>query len=150
MKRIDKILLATDFSKGSRKALEIARKIAIEDKSTIVILHVVDEREVQAIIEAANWMLEESKNLEEAFFERIEKEAKTEISSLLRLLENNGIPTRVLIEKGHPVEKICEIAEREKVDLVAVGYSGKHSRSTFGSTAERVVRDCSVSVLVAK
>lgn len=58
--------------------------------------------------------------------------------------------TPIVVQDGRPAASMVELAERDRVDLIIVGRSGRHSIGRFllGSTAERIVRHgpCSVAV----
>lgn len=69
-----------------------------------------------------------------------EVEASLEVE--LRWLEAAGIPTKVVAEFGDVVDAILAVAERERIDLVAMsthGYAGV-ARFLFGSKTEDVLR----------
>jgi nucleotide-binding universal stress UspA family protein/predicted transcriptional regulator len=67
------------------------------------------------------------------------------------LLEAVGVDQLSLIKAtGAPAEEILAIAEREKVDLVAMSTHGRSGvpRWWFGSVAEAVLRTCPLPVLI--
>ena len=54
------------------------------------------------------------------------------------------------VDEGSPAEVILEIIEKEDIDLVVMGSSGKtgFDRFIMGSVAEKVVKAAECSVLV--
>jgi nucleotide-binding universal stress UspA family protein len=57
-----------------------------------------------------------------------------------------------LIVQGHPAQDICDIAEKEKFDLVVLGSRGMSTMRSvlLGSVSNRVIHDCWCPVLVVK
>jgi nucleotide-binding universal stress UspA family protein len=69
----------------------------------------------------------------------------------LGYLGTHGIPYRLVMETGRPVDTIPRVAKREKADLVLVGAHGKHKIRDYllGSTASHLIRKSDIPVLVA-
>jgi nucleotide-binding universal stress UspA family protein len=63
-----------------------------------------------------------------------------------------GYPLELRIDVGHPLERILAVAQREPVDLIAMGTHGSTglARTVMGSVAERVVRLAPCPVLTVK
>ena len=53
---------------------------------------------------------------------------------------------------GHAVPTICDFVERERVDLLVVGYMGHSAlyNRLIGSTTDRLVEHAACTVLVVK
>ncbi len=71
-------------------------------------------------------------------------------SSVLPLFAAVGISAQSLSERGHPVSRIVEAAQREGCDLIVVGSHGHSSPAffQFGSVTDGVLRHAACSVLV--
>ena len=69
----------------------------------------------------------------------------------LGYLGTHGIPYRLLIEAGKPVDTIPRIAKREGADIILVGAHGRHKIREYllGSTASHLIRRSDVPVIVA-
>jgi nucleotide-binding universal stress UspA family protein len=69
----------------------------------------------------------------------------------LGYLGTHGIPYRLVMETGRPVDTIPRVAKREKADLILVGAHGKHKIRDYllGSTASHLIRRSDLPVLVA-
>jgi nucleotide-binding universal stress UspA family protein len=69
----------------------------------------------------------------------------------LGYLGTHGIPYRLLVETGKPIEIIPKVAKRESSDLVLVGAHGRHKIRDYllGSTASHLIRRSEIPVLVA-
>jgi nucleotide-binding universal stress UspA family protein len=64
-----------------------------------------------------------------------------------------AVPVRHLLLHGaDPVDTICRLAEREKVDLIVMGTHGRRGlmRLLMGSVAELVVRHANCPVMIVK
>jgi nucleotide-binding universal stress UspA family protein len=69
----------------------------------------------------------------------------------LGYLGTHGIPYRLLVETGKPIETIPKVAKRESSDLILVGAHGRHKIRDYllGSTASHLIRRSDLPVLVA-
>ncbi len=122
-----KILIATDGSEFSDKAVREALNIASACGSEVVIVSVASSdsevREAEGFVREAG--------------EKAEKKG---------LKVTTGTPV------GTVYEKIIDVAEKEKVDLIIVGSHGRTGlkRLLMGSVAERVIGHAPCTVLVVK
>ena len=140
-----KILYPTDFSDVSKKALSYLRQLKGAGAKEIVILHVIDERKIEAITIYGN-----SDSF--VFIEEIEQEARKEVTAIKGELKKCGFEVKTRIEKGIPLKEILRIEEQEKVSLVVIGSHGKTNikEMLMGSVSEKVVRRAKNPVLVIK
>ena len=69
----------------------------------------------------------------------------------LGYLGTHGIPYRLLMETGKPVDTIPRVAKRERSELILVGAHGRHKIRDYllGSTASHLIRRSELPVLVA-
>lgn len=138
--KIKSILVPTDFSPPSEKALKYALKFAEQFGATVTLLHVIEQVVVPELgmvpLVATNELTDAAKN-------RLERWAKE---------EGLQIETKTAVEVGQPFYQITETARDLKVDLIIIathGYSGlKHI--FLGSTAERVARHAPCPVLIVR
>lgn len=68
----------------------------------------------------------------------------------LSYLSTHGVPYRLLMEEGRPVDTIPRVAAREKADMILVGSHGKRKIRDYllGSTASHLIRKSELPVLV--
>jgi nucleotide-binding universal stress UspA family protein len=66
--------------------------------------------------------------------------------------QTEDVQVQVMFEEGKPYEKILEVADELKADLIILGSRGKAGleRALFGSVAGKVARLCEVPVLIVK
>jgi len=143
---IKRILLATDFSETSKKAIELTRKMKDSLSAEVHVLHVFDQEAFDMPLPygmmpgAATWSAEH--------VEKIKKAAKQSLDDVrVRLGDCQGH----FIE-GRPGHEICAAAEKYDIDLVILGTHGYRGfrRVLMGSVAEYVLRHTNRAVLTVK
>jgi nucleotide-binding universal stress UspA family protein len=150
-KNKETLLVATDFTPFSEKALIFAGNLADKLEAKLLILHVIHDpaeapgfyvqkmkkkKFLRSMEEAANEMME-------AFLEKLKKANPGQTSI------QEAIPLLVV---GTPVSRIIEIAEKRQANMIIVGSHGRTglSRALIGSKAERLVRLSPIPVIVIK
>lgn len=127
------LMIATDLSSRSEKALQRAGALAKRFGCPWTVLCVVDEDQPAALVE------------QEATQVRLLLEAR-----LVELTALGGSCPRIRVEVGDPNQKIVNCALEEDVDLLVMGSHRKSVlRDIFvGTTVERVVRAGKLPVLM--
>jgi nucleotide-binding universal stress UspA family protein len=139
-----RILVPTDFSALSRAALESCMALFKNDSAvTLTLAHVVE-------CPPAPWAVNSGQSVDTTLENRVSAAAK----ELLRLKSNYGdeVKLETCVLAGSPAHALCELAEAEDFDLIALsshGHTGL-ARTFIGSVAERVVQDARCPVLVVK
>ncbi len=155
MKILRKILLPTDFSKLSEVAKDYVLMLKGDFEQEVIVLHVLSPVEVSLPQFDDPFALE----VVSAYAElpEVEKEILKKIESMLNQicaeLEEAGFKTKKVISVGNPKEQIVEVAKRENVSLIVIGYHGKglvEKILEMGSTAKAVVKSAECPVLVVK
>jgi universal stress protein A len=139
------ILLTTDFSVLSARAVEPALAIADRFGSKIVVLYVVEDRLPPFVDEYTGISMEE---ILQAHTERARREMD-------RFVERNlPGPSEVetLVATGMPSTEVVRVAEERGVGLIVMATHGRGfvSHALFGSTAERVLRRAPCPVLTVR
>jgi len=138
-----KILLPTDGSKFAEKAEKHALFIAESSGAEIIALSVIETSfsiglPYDDALTHINALLkqETEKNLKKV--EKLKEEAKSDVNITLKVSE------------GSPAEVILETIDKENIDLVVMGSSGKTGldRVIMGSVAEKVAKAAKSSVLI--
>ena len=64
-------------------------------------------------------------------------------------VDDGDIKVTLITEEGSPADAILKTIDKEHIDLVVMGTSGKHGLDTFllGSVTEKVVRSAKCPVL---
>ena len=137
------IVIATDGSENSRKAVSYGLKIAKISGATVYIIHVVD----MSSIVSDTWTAGK-----EMIYELMVNDGKKILSEAKKITEDSGVEAKDVLLYGHPGEEIIKFAENNNIDLIVMGTLGATGLEKFlmGSVAEKVVRQSKVSVLVVR
>jgi nucleotide-binding universal stress UspA family protein len=136
-----KILHANDGSEGAFKALDVALSLARHYRSE---LHMVSVEEMPWLPGTREEVLG-AKELADHKYEGVIARAKEQARK-----QRVKLTTHLLV--GHPVKAIADLVAHNGFDALVVGYVG-HSpfySALGGSTAERLVRVGSCTVVVVK
>lgn len=141
----EKILYPTDFSDVSKKALDYIKQLKDAGAKEIIVLHVIDERKIEAIV---LYGTRESY----VVIDRIEEEARKEVSAIEKELKESGFEVKARIETGIPLREILRVEEEEGVSIIVIGSHGKTNikEMLLGSVSEKVIRKSKNPVLVIK
>src|SRR6476660_10608046 len=128
--RLKNILLATDFSEASMKALPYAANIARKFGAKVLVCHVITPTPVSAgAVQAAQYVYEaEIENANQVF-------ANTELWKDL-----TGLEKKTLLPSGIFADALVETIAENDIDLVVSGTHGRTglTRLLLGSTAEEI------------
>lgn len=143
--RLKKILVPTDFSDCSAKALAYALAFAKLSQAEIILLHVVEPISYP--------MYGQDVAADLSGFQADLLQASTEHLARFRQEKaGNYQPLRTIITEGGSYWEIVETAKSENVDLIILsthGHTGLR-HVLLGSTAERVVRHAPCPVLTVR
>ena len=149
-----KILLPTDGSENSKRANKHALWIADKSNANIIIMYVTEPYFPEL---ATGLPLSTLPTPDERFYEEIREEGHQIIDNFKQELEDvqcKGIckntNLKSIITEGKPSTEIVNILNKENIDLVVMGASGRHGLDRFviGSVTERVVRNAKKPVMV--
>jgi nucleotide-binding universal stress UspA family protein len=139
-----KILIATDGSKATEKAVDFGIEIARLNGSKVYAVYVIDITSYDSILMDEAWV----KNMQDQF-EKTGHEATSYIEENAKAV---GVEAESVILKGNPAKEIMDFAEEQKVDMIVVGSLGKSGVEQFviGGVSEKVSRNAKVPVLVVR
>ena len=141
-----KILVTTDGSKQSVKTSEAAAKLALAMNAEVTVLSVVEN------VNNMNY----SSNIPEDLMAKLKKEQQAfydnAVTASKKIFEEKGIKVNTIIKYGSPVENICNLAEKENLDLIIVGRRrmSKFSGFFLGSVSSKVLQYAKTNVMVVK
>jgi nucleotide-binding universal stress UspA family protein len=132
-----KILIPVDFSENSIKAFELALSLNRNQKTTIILVHIVEliyDFASQAAIALDSMHTDAKKLLDE-----IEKKYKSE-----------HLEFEKIVEEGTASISISRLAIQNEVGMIVIGTSGsgRIKKLIMGSTAQNLLKESSVPVLV--
>lgn len=142
-RKLQTILVAVDFSTGSRSALDQAARLAALHGARLHVLHVIDRDALAA--------------LADKHVEPFEKAVKTATEGGMRALDQwlaqaqAPAGTEVTIAIDAPLHGILEHVKSLKADLLVAGIAGSGENTTgAGSVAGKMARKSPVDVLLVR
>jgi nucleotide-binding universal stress UspA family protein len=139
------IIVPTDFSEHSLRALDYAVEIADRFGSELKIIYV-----IEPLLQAADvsWTSVDFEQLNETHKLSAEKQLQQLVDE--RLPQDLPADTKILF--GKPFVEILKYAKKENADLIVMATHGRGAIAhiLMGSTAEKVVRKAPCPVLTVK
>jgi nucleotide-binding universal stress UspA family protein len=138
---IDRVLLATDLSPTSELATDWAFDLARQNDATLLIVSVIDPRELRLPGGGFRLRVDQVRERREANAQRLVQRGRA-----------IGIPVTFLVWTGEPGESIVEAARSENADVILVGAHsrGALGRLLMGSVSEHVARHAPCPVLIVR
>jgi nucleotide-binding universal stress UspA family protein len=131
------VLVPTDFSEASERALVMAVELARAFDARLTLLHVWSIPNT-GYAEALSWPVES-----------MEIAARRALDDALVSARKLYAKAEALLREGNEWKTVLEVVDELGVDLVVMGTHGRRGlpRLVLGSVAEKVVRLCPVPVL---
>jgi nucleotide-binding universal stress UspA family protein len=136
---LTRILVTTDFSTESDRALDYALALARRYDARIYLAHVI----------APDPFLYAEPALAQATYEKVRQAAEQGMADILVSGKLRGVPHEVLLEEGSIWPAIEKLIEEHEIDLVvtATHGRGKVQKVLIGSVAEEIFRQANCAVL---
>lgn len=127
------IMVPTDGSEYSQKAEDTALALAKKLDSTVVAVHIIDEKLIYP-------------------YEVLEEEGKKILHKVQEKGEEIGVKVDEILIVGSPTNDMAKITEKAGADLVVMSTHGKTGleRLIMGSVAESALKKIPVPVLLVK
>lgn len=140
LSRFKHILVPVDFTEKNKAALDIAFDIAVQNKSRVTLLHVIeslgfDDSDVRD------------------FYARLQQRAETELESLSQRFTEAGVPIDWKLRLGKRAAEIISFSETGGVDLIVMHshrIDPDHATSSIGTLSYQVSIFCACPVLLVK
>jgi universal stress protein A len=147
---LKKILVPTDFSENSNKALRYAARLAQLNNSRLILFHAFELPElVRSLPHDFSY---ESNEVLKKLFDSARERSEEKLVALSRSIQGTEIMIETSQRLGTPYEEIVNVARECEIDLIVIathGYTGmKHF--LLGSTAERVINVSPCPVLIVR
>ena len=138
-----KILVATDVSEYSRRALETGLELARKFNAEVELLYVMYDQMVYSFGVADSYV---------AAPEQVEREGDLALEATLKGIDISGVILKKKKLHGHPSNVIIKEVENENIDLVVMGSHGYGAivGSMLGSVSQKVLHGAKCSVLIVK
>lgn len=137
------VLVPTDGSKGTNRAVEHALSISEKYDATAHVLYVVNTSAYSTLPADSNW---------ESITAALEDEGEEATGEIASQLQDAGVEVETNVEEGVPHKTILSYADEKDVDLIVMGTHGKTGldRLLLGSVTEKVVRASERPVLTVR
>jgi nucleotide-binding universal stress UspA family protein len=136
-----------DGSQRAQWALGLSSTIARALNSELLLIHVVDTRELQGQAPTTP----EERELARRVAERDRRLATEYLDHMKQVLSGSGIEVRTrLLDSPNVAEALCQLAEEERVSLVVMSAHGSSGAApwSYGSVADRVIAYGTTPLLV--
>ena len=143
-----KILVPTDFSEYSSKALQKALDIAKEEGSEVLLFHVI-HNDFQTCVVDYCFTVDEIESIKSRMFAASKENMQKELDKFPLSKEVN-VSTEV--RNGVPYEEILKFQEEKGADLIVIASHGRSAIKTYfmGSVTSRVLKRAKCEVLLVK
>ncbi len=146
MKDIKRILVATDLSNPSMKAMDCAVVLAEKFGAELLLVYVAEDRlPPVGMIEYPVAQLDQ-------IVEQHKKRARERLEEFAGDVAEKGVACRVDVTAGIPHQEIVALATKHEVDLIVMATHGRGfiSHAILGSTTERVLRHAPCPVFAVR
>ncbi|EHQ34194.1 UspA domain-containing protein [Methanoplanus limicola DSM 2279] len=146
-----RILFPTDFSESSFRAFDCVKSFRKAGTEEVIILHVLDEYEVDLVKTGIGWInSEKMAEYDSAIESKMKENARQKAEGMKNTLLESGINARIIIVKGVVDKEILSCAQRERASVIVMG---RHSSDNLkeiilGTTSERVLKQARMPVLM--
>jgi universal stress protein E len=139
------MLAAVDFSPPSRRAIEMALKVAPD--ADLKLVHAFDIP-FRGLLFGGTSMEQLAKKHQQQFQEMVEAQTREFLGTLSAPIR----PQQVIAREGVPEEAVLAVAEETRCDLLVVGTHGRSGvgRALLGSVAEGVLARAPCDVLAVR
>ncbi|HET7876341.1 MAG TPA: universal stress protein [Methylomirabilota bacterium] len=146
MRRIRRIVHATDFSRASAPAFRAAIEWARSHGARLHLLHV--------LVPASPFLVGDER-LPPSYLElqaQSRRAAQRRMAATLRRAQDAGVRAQAALVEGLPADRILRFAQARRADLVVIGTHGRTGlgKLFMGSVAERVLRRARCPVLTVR
>lgn len=128
--KLGSVVVATDFSPASQKAVLCATAIARRHGTTIFLFHVVASQSEKAVMEG--W-----------------RQGQAEVMSHLLADRLDGIHYELIVRSGEICQTLADVLREKNVGLIVLGTRGRRGMRKFilGSVAEKIFRQARCPVI---
>jgi nucleotide-binding universal stress UspA family protein len=142
MLAIQRILVATDFTETSDRALEFGIELARKFGASITVVHAY---QIPAMGFADGGYIAGAE-----VAAQLATAGQSRLDAVLDAKKTSGIPMQAVLREGVAWEEVNAMAKEVDAHLIVIGTHGRRglARALLGSVAENVIRTSSTPVLV--
>ena len=146
---IDRILVTTDGSPASNRAIDLAAHMTIKHDASLYLLNVIREMQLPPELKK----MARVENIGQARQDVLDFVADKIIGDAERRAKRKGVKSvRKATGHGDPATAIARYAQRNKIDLIVMGTRGlgRVKGMLMGSVSRKVANACNVNLLVVR
>ena len=146
---INRILVPTDGSPASSRAVGLAAQLALKHEASLYLLNVIREMQLPAELRK----MAKVENIGTARQDVLEFVAEKILGDAERRAKRKGVKAvRKATGQGDPATAIAKHAQRNKIDLIVMGTRGLSSVKSLlmGSVSRKVANSCNVNLLIVR
>lgn len=151
---INRILVASDASAASNRALDMAAQFAIQHGAELLIVHVIRDMQIPyEIKEIPELEFSKFEAFNDAREEVMRKIAETILRKARERAEKAGVEKiQTAIGTGDPASAILGFAQRRTADMIVVGTRGlgKLKGSVLGSVSRKIANNAEATCLIVR
>ena len=138
------ILIPVDGSHLSENIFSQVRYLVELFEAKVWFLYVINTHLVESFSVLKSGFVDKEKSFRENI--------RNYFSTLEKRLKEEKVKSELVIKKGNPAETICDFAEENEIDLIAMSTHGRGgiTRWALGSVADKVVQSSSKPVLLIR
>jgi len=146
MEKVDKLMVAVDFSEFSLRSVAYAAGLSSRIKAELILVNVINQRDIEAIRNAA---LYHSAISVQGYVQDQTDMRTAELHALADRGGASALPCRFVVRSGVPFTELLAAVTEFDVDLLVMGTKGRSNLADviMGSTAEKMFRRCPVPLL---
>jgi nucleotide-binding universal stress UspA family protein len=138
------ILVPVDFSSNSVQAFDFAQQLALQNNSTLHIIHIIDP------------FIDVGYSSNSAYRENIismrVRNANEELKKFIDEIPHPGVNIIEVLKSGEPYEEILSYCVKQKIDLIIIashGWTGLY-HLPMGNVASKVMKYANIPVVCLK
>ena len=146
---INKILVTTDGSAASNRAVNLAAHMALKHDASLYLSNVVRDMQLPAELKK----MAKVENIGQARQDVLDFVAEKILGDAERRAKRKGVSSlHTFIGHGDPATAIAKYAQRNKIDLIVMGTRGLGGVKgmLMGSVSRKVANACDVNLLVVR
>lgn len=152
MRENNRIMVACDLSDHSIKALDVAARLAQDLNTEIIIVNIINQRDISAMESAIKKIGMQVDNFPTTIGEYVsgvKEERIADIKKQADKIDGPMPPYDIRIATGVPFKRLIEVAEDEQPRMIVIGTKGRSNLTgvILGSTAEKMFRHCPFPLL---
>ena len=143
---IKKIMIAVDFSDYTDPSVEYGISLARQLQATLLMVNVVNNRDLMAV---EKYLAIQEPEVYRKFVDDTYGARHEGLQRLLTKAAAAGVDGQKMVKTGVPYQKLLEVIENEKPDLLIMGTKGRSNLTDaiIGSCAQKMYRRSPIPLL---